>query len=203
MGAQAQRGAARKGGCQSGSKSGGQSGKAQGARAGEGGIDGRSSNSGIRFIDGRRGLVGLRLVSARCRQKAGDEYRAAELQRAAEYGQLKATQVTGQLTRNLNVTLGHIDAIRAAAHTDPSSPTGAAVRDYTEQVGTEQRGIEVANIEEQARTDEAAAAYMRFAGSQALLAGDIGAGADILGSFRGPAQSGGAGYSLLKAAFPG
>jgi hypothetical protein len=145
--------------------------------------------------------------------KAGDVYKAQQLEQAAQYGELKATQVGGQLTRNLNITLGNIDAVRAAAHTDPGSPTGAAVRDYTEQVSTEQRGIEVANIEQQARQSEADAAYMRYAGSQALLAGDIGAASAVLGSFGAPSKggtnaggtasadtaSGGPGYNLLQA----
>jgi hypothetical protein len=70
---------------------------------------------------------------------AGDTYKAETLDRAATYGGLKATQTGAQLTRNLSVSLGNIDAIRAAARTDPTSPTGAAVRGYTEQVGTEQK----------------------------------------------------------------
>ncbi len=117
--------------------------------------------------------------------KAADEYRAAELQRAAQYGELKATQTAGQLTRNLNFQLGNIDAIRAAARTDPTSPTGAAYRGYQEEVGVQERGIETSSIMAQARQNEADAAYMRWAGSQALLAGDIGAGADILKGLRG------------------
>lgn len=117
--------------------------------------------------------------------KAGDVYKAEELQQAADYGELKAVQTNAQLTRNINLTLGNIDAVRAAAHTDPTSPTGAAVRDYTEEVGTEQKGIQVGNILEQARMDEAGAAYERFAGSQALLAGDIGAAASLLGGTAG------------------
>ena len=38
------------------------------------------------------------------------------------------------------------------------------------------------NIEEQARMDEANAAYLRTASSNALLAGGIGAGAGIIGA---------------------
>jgi hypothetical protein len=39
------------------------------------------------------------------------------------------------------MTLGSIDAIRAAAHDDPTSPTGVAVRESTERIGAEQRDI--------------------------------------------------------------
>jgi hypothetical protein len=112
--------------------------------------------------------------------KAGDEFRAAQLEQAAQYGELKAKQTGAQLTRNLNITLGNIDAVRAAARTDPTSPTGAAVRDYTEQVGTEQRGIEVSNILAQVRQNEADAAYLRYAGNRALLAGEVAAAGDVL-----------------------
>jgi hypothetical protein len=52
--------------------------------------------------------------------KQADEYQAAELDRAAEYGRLKATQTSAQMTQKLNQTLGNIDVIRAAAHDDPT-----------------------------------------------------------------------------------
>lgn len=124
---------------------------------------------------------------------AGDQFRAAELDRAAQYGELKATQTSGQLTRNLNMQLGNIDAIRAAAHDDPTSPTGVAVRDYAEQRGIEQRDIQVDSILAQSKQSEADAAYLRKSASDALLSGDIAAGADVLkgiggslGSLGGP-----------------
>jgi len=77
------------------------------------------------------------------------------------------------MTQRLAVTLGHVDAVRAAAHTDPSSPTGAAVRGMREELGEEAKGITVENILQQARTDQADAAYMRSQASNALLSGDI------------------------------
>lgn len=116
---------------------------------------------------------------------AGDQFKAAELDRAAEYGELKAKQTSGQLTQNLTMTLGNIDAIRAAAHDDPTSPTGAAVRDYAERVGTNQKDIQVDSILQQSRQNEADAAYLRKASSAALLSGDIAAGGDILKGLAG------------------
>jgi hypothetical protein len=113
---------------------------------------------------------------------AADQYRAAQLDRAAQYGELQATQSAGQLTRNLTITLGNLDAVRAAARTDPTSPTGAAVRDYTEQVGTEQKNIKVDSILAQSQQDEADAAYLRSASGTALLSGDIGAASDVFGN---------------------
>ena len=58
---------------------------------------------------------------------SADEYQAAKLDNAAKYGELKAVQTGGQMTRSLNTTLGNISAVRAAAGADPNSPTGQAV----------------------------------------------------------------------------
>ena len=112
---------------------------------------------------------------------AGDQFRAQELQRSAEYGELKATQVNAQMTRNLAITLGKLDATRAAGHTDPFSPTGMAVRDETSDIATSEKTMRVASIKQQALQDEADASYMRYAGSQALLSGNI----SMLGDFFG------------------
>lgn len=114
-----------------------------------------------------------------------DQYKAELLDRAAQYGDLKATQTNAQLTRNLAITLGNIDSIRAAARTDPTSPTGAAVRGYTEETGTERKNIEVDSIEAQAQEDRDNAAYLRSAASNALLGGELGAGADVLKGIAG------------------
>ncbi len=111
--------------------------------------------------------------------KAGDEFKAASEERAAEYGRLKATQTGAEMTMRLNQTLGNIDAIRGASHDDPSSPTGAAFRDAQENLGNWQRSIVTGNILAQARQQDADAAYLRAAGSNALLNGEIGG----IGSF--------------------
>ncbi len=89
------------------------------------------------------------------------------------------------LTRNLNQTLGNIDAVRAAARTDPSSPTGAAVRNTVEATSTENKNIQVDSIMAQANQDRANAAYLRSASSTALLSGGIGAFGDLLKGFSG------------------
>jgi hypothetical protein len=115
-------------------------------------------------------------------QKAADEYKAQELQRQAEVGRIKATEVSGQMTEHLNQTLGNIDAIRMAAHDDPTSPTGAAVRDLAESQGIRQKNIAVTNILEQSAQDARDAIYMRSAGATALMGGELGAGADVLRS---------------------
>lgn len=109
-----------------------------------------------------------------------DEYQAAKLENAAKYGELKAVQTGGQMTRQLNTVLGNIDAVRAAAGADPNSPTGAAFRDNQEEIGTEQKGIVVNSILQQARQEKADAAYYRDAADDALFAGKVGAAAGVL-----------------------
>ena len=111
---------------------------------------------------------------------SADQFKAQQLDEAATYGELKAQQTNAQLTRNLSISLGNIDAVRAAARADPSSPSGAAVRDYVENTGTTNKNIDVDSITEQARQDEAGAAYMRSASSTALLGGDIGIASSLL-----------------------
>lgn len=109
-----------------------------------------------------------------------DKYQAGRLEVAAQYGDLKAVQTGAQMTRSLNTTLGNIDAVRAAAHADPNSPTGQVVRDNQETIGTDQKSIAVGNIMAQADQDRADAAYYRSASSNALLAGGISTGAGLL-----------------------
>jgi hypothetical protein len=104
---------------------------------------------------------------------AGDIYQSELLEQQAEYGRLKATQTNAQLTRNLAITLSHVDAVRAAMHTDVTSPTGAAVRGEMEATGQMRKDITVENIVQQARMDEANAAYMRSQAGNALLEGNL------------------------------
>lgn len=112
-------------------------------------------------------------------QQAAAEYKAESLERAAEIGKVKAVQTSADLTQRLNTTLGNIDTIRAAAHDDPTSPTGGVVRDYQERLGTERRTIAVQNILEQSSQDASDAKYMRTAGQYAMLGGELGAGASL------------------------
>jgi hypothetical protein len=110
---------------------------------------------------------------------AADEFQATKLESAAVYGELKATQTGGQMTRSLNQTLGNIDAVRAAAGADPTSPTGAAFRDNQEEIGTTQKTTTVNSILAQATQDKNDAAYYKSAASDALFAGEISAAAGI------------------------
>ena len=112
-------------------------------------------------------------------EAGGERFKAELLEQQAQYGELKAAQTNAQMTRNLAITLGHLDAVRAASHGDPTSPTGAAVRGEMEAQGEMRKEITVENILQQKRMDEANAAYMRSQASNALLAGDI----SMLGDF--------------------
>jgi hypothetical protein len=113
--------------------------------------------------------------------QAADEYKAASLERSAQYGKLAAAETGGQMTEHLDATLANIDAVRAAAHADPTSPTGAAVRDTEEYIGTRSRNIAVLNLQAQADQEVADADYLRKAGKFAMGMGELGAVASLAG----------------------
>src|SRR4029450_3782393 len=110
---------------------------------------------------------------------AATEFQAAKLEQAAVYGELKAVQTGGAMTRSLNQTLGNMDAVRAAANTDPTSPTGNAFRDNQEQLGMDPKTTTADGILEQAPQQRNDAAYYKSAASDALFAGGISAAAGI------------------------
>lgn len=124
---------------------------------------------------------------------AANEHQAAKLEVAAQYGELKAVQTGGQMARSLNNTLGNIDAVRAAANTDPTSPTGVAVRDNQQQIGNEQRSITVNSILQQARQDRSDAEYYKSAAKDAMFAGGISAAAGIAKGIAGMGMPGAGG----------
>jgi hypothetical protein len=112
---------------------------------------------------------------------AGDNYKAASLENAAARGRVAAVQTGASATERLAADLGNIDAVRAAAHADPTSPTSAAVRDLNETLGITNKTIAVDNIMAQSAQEGSDAAYLRSASKYALLAGELGAGATLLG----------------------
>ena len=59
------------------------------------------------------GLSSLSSGASALGQSSADSYQAAQLDRAAQYGELKATQTSAQLTRNMGMTLANMDAVRA------------------------------------------------------------------------------------------
>lgn len=106
--------------------------------------------------------------------KSANDFQAGKLERAAEYGRLAGTQADAQMQENLNNQLSNIDAVRAAANIDPTSPTTAALKDRTAMIGDRTRSIQVGNIIAQAQQNEADAAYLHQAGSFALSMGALG-----------------------------
>jgi hypothetical protein len=110
---------------------------------------------------------------------AADQYQAQRLDRAAQYGKVQAVQTSAQGLEKLNVTLGNIDAVRAAGNVDPSSPTTTAIRDRTSFLSERDTGIRVENILAQASQNESDAAYLRDASGYALTMGMVGAGATL------------------------
>jgi hypothetical protein len=129
-----------------------------------------------------------------------DTFQADRLTTAAKYGEVKADQTGAQATRNLTTTLGNIDAVHAAAHSDPSSPTGAAFRDNQEMIGNQQRGIAVGNIDAQNLQDLNDAACYRQASNSALLSGDISAAAGVFKAVAGIPRLGSAAGGAAKSA---
>lgn len=119
-----------------------------------------------------------------------DEFQANKLDEAAKYGELKAVQTGAQMTRSLVTTMGNIQAVRAAANTDPTSPTGAAILDNQEQIGNDNKSTVVGSITAQANQDKSDAAYYRSAASDALLAGGVSAAAGILKGIAGLGRPG-------------
>lgn len=132
------------------------------------------------------------IVSAQGVQQ-GDIFKADILEANAKRGEVAAVQTGADYSRKLSVDLGNIDAMRAARHTDPNSPTGAAISGTHEQLGLAQKSIAVDNILAQSRQQESEAAYLRSAGKSALLSGYLGAGATLLKGIGGALAGGGGG----------
>jgi len=146
-------------------------------QAGGSGASGGSSASG-----GSIASIGLSTFATLLKSQGeseADKYQAQRLEIAAQYGDLKATQTNSQMTRNLTTVLGNIDAVRSAAHADPTSPTGAAYRDNQEDIGETNRGIAVGGLRAQAAQDRSDAAFYRTASKNALTLGYVNAAAGV------------------------
>jgi hypothetical protein len=113
-------------------------------------------------------------------QAESAKYRAATLEANAQRARVAAVQTGAAESEKLSSTLGNIDAVMAAAHGDPTSPTAAAYRDQQEQLGLTKKSIDVDNIMQQARQDDSDAAYLRTSAKYALTQGYISAGSDVL-----------------------
>jgi hypothetical protein len=132
------------------------------------------------FSIGGLGLSAFSSILSSQGTAAADNYKAASLENAAARGRVAAAEMGASLSEKLARDLGNIDAVRAAAHADPTSPTGAAIRDWNETLGLTEKSISVDNVLAQSRQQDSDAAYLRQAGKTALMSGYISAGSDIL-----------------------
>jgi hypothetical protein len=127
------------------------------------------------------GLTAFGDVEKGAGQQAADSMQAAELRTRAEYAGAAAAETGATLTDRLATTLGNIDVVRAAAHTDPSSPTTLALRSRATEVGNQQKAIRVGNILAQQSEDIASANYLASAGTFAMDMGYLSAATDVVG----------------------
>jgi hypothetical protein len=118
-------------------------------------------------------------------EQQGQEFMAAQAERAAQLGRIKATQTDTALREELATTLGNIDVIRAAANASPLSPTAQSIRAKETEVSDRQRTQAVANIRAQVAEKEAEAEYRRKAGNIALLGGIAGGASSVAKSLFG------------------
>ena len=122
-------------------------------------------------------------------ENAASVMRAAQLERAAEYGKLAAKETGAQLSEQLAVTLGNIDAVRAAGRADPTSPTTAAIRERTTYIAERERTTKERNLVAQAEEDEASARYLRQAGRYAISTSRVAAAGQLLSGASGAVRS--------------
>lgn len=112
-------------------------------------------------------------------EQSADEFKAARAERAAEYGRAQADLTDTTMREQLTTTLGNIDAIRAAANIDPTSPTTAVLREHNAMLSDRQRMAAVGSQRAQADEDVAGAQYLRQAGRFAFNMGLVGAGEKV------------------------
>jgi hypothetical protein len=125
--------------------------------------------------------------------KVADEFQATKANEAAKFGRLQADLNDVTAREWLNTTLGNIDAIRAAAHIDPTSPTTQAVEQWQTQISERQRLAASGTLRAQASADDASAEYLRTAGAFAQQQSYLKAGIDVLGAASKWSGSAGAG----------
>lgn len=114
-------------------------------------------------------------------EKAAADFKADQAEQAARFGREQADLTDVTMRERLNSTLANIDAIRAAGHVDPTSPTTAAIEDWQRTLSNRQRTAAVVSQKAQADSDEASAKYLRQAGDFAMTQSYVSAAAGIAG----------------------
>jgi hypothetical protein len=144
------------------------------------------------------GLSAMGSIAGAEGQSKADQYQAKQAIDAAEYGRVKAAQTGQIMTQNMSTMLGHIAAVRASGGADVRSPTTAAIVGRQEQISTNERGIQVGNIQNQVRSDvDSSKLYTQMAG-QALTAGYLGAAGTVAGSLGGAFKSAGSSFNFFQ-----
>jgi hypothetical protein len=147
------------------------------------------------------GLAALGHISQGYATQSADEFKAQQAETAAAIGREQALSTDTTMRTRMNITLGNIEAIRAAGHVDPTSPTTAALLDRERAAGDATRMAAVGSIRMQAAEDEAAAAYLRKAGDFAVTMGYVNAGEDLLSAIAKPLTQGGGTVSTPTVGF--
>lgn len=112
-------------------------------------------------------------------KQAANDYQAARLEQAAQFGKTQAALTDATMRENLNNTIGTINAVRAAAGVDPSSPTTSAMVEMNSERSNRQRLAAVGSINSQVAEQEASAKYLREAGDFAVTQSYVKAGTDV------------------------
>lgn len=121
------------------------------------------------------------------KKAAGMQAQAAAT--AAEYGRARAYATDAAMQDDLMKTLGNIMAVRAAANTNPMSPSGDAVMANVRGDADRNRRTALANIRAQVAQDQKAVSFYRSAGRRAVLTGLLGAAATGLRAASGMSGS--------------
>jgi hypothetical protein len=103
---------------------------------------------------------------------AANKQQAAQAERAAQIGLIKASDTDTYMRDELQTTLANIQAIRASVGAE-ASPTEYAVIDKQRQTSDRQRETEVFNARAQAKSDEDAARFYRSSARMSLIGGGL------------------------------
>lgn len=109
--------------------------------------------------------------------------------RAATIGKIQADQTDIKMRSDLAGTLANIDAVRASANTDSTSPTQAAIENRFSAQSDQARQQRITNINQQVSSDESAAEFYRNQGDNAMTGGILGALGDLSSGLGGAYKS--------------
>src|ERR1700676_1345369 len=102
--------------------------------AGSGGVNPGASGTSLLAL----GLSAYGDVEKGAATQSADEFQANKATESAKFGRLQADLTDTTMRERLNTTLGNIDAIRAASHVDPTSPTTQAVEGWQTEISNRQ-----------------------------------------------------------------